>query len=228
MGRNAFPKRSDLSRRNVLLTQKARKKQELSSPAKVVVFVRSNQNVPAHEHGEVETMRSPVLLCSLMLIGTSVQAGPKHFLTAVPRAFGRTAENMVTFKDRGLALNQWILMTTVLIDAKTSLDLTHRCPVPCENYGSVWGAHPSAARVYGTLGLTGVYYSTLNQVAWEVSDTEDDPGGRTFERYFMLTAAVVHARFAIRNTQIQPAAYSVSAGQNKLPPELRADHVIPQ
>lgn len=178
----------------------------------------------------VNEMRKLIAALSLaiLFIGSSAQAGPKRVLTAVPRAFGRTAENMVTFKDRGLALNQWMLMGAVLIDAKTSLDLTRRCPVPCENYGSVWGAHPSAARVYGTLGLTGMYYSALNQVAWEISDEETNSAGRTFERYFMLTAAVVHARLAVRNTQIQPAASSTSDGQIKPPPELRADHAIPQ
>jgi hypothetical protein len=176
-------------------------------------------------------MRKLVLFASFPLLAISARAGAtnvKRIVTAAPRAVGRTAENMITFKDRGLALNQWILMTAVLIDAKTSLDLTRRCPEPCENYGSVWGAHPSAARVYGTLGLTGIYYSTLNQVAWEISYEETNPAGRTFERYFMLTAAVVHARLAVRNTQIQPAAPSASGVQNKLPPELRADHAIPQ
>lgn len=164
-----------------------------------------------------------------LILAANVSAGPKrmtHILTAAPRAVGRTAENMVTFKDRGLALNQWILMTAVLVDAKTSLDLTRRCPESCENYGSVWGAHPSAARVYGMLGLTGMYYSTLNQVAWEVSYEETNPAGRAFERYFVLTAAVVHARLAVRNTQIHPAASSTSGSQNTLAPELRADHAI--
>lgn len=176
-------------------------------------------------------MRNRTLVVLCLALALNASAGPKRIgriVTAAPRAVGRTAENMVTFKDRGLALNQWVLMAAVLVDAKTSLDLTRRCPVPCENYGSVWGAHPSAARVYGTLGLAGVYYSTLNQVAWEVSYEETNPAGRTFERYFMLTAAVVHARFAVRNTQIQPAVSPTPDGQSKLPPELRADHAIPR
>jgi hypothetical protein len=176
-------------------------------------------------------MRTVILIASVLAFSINASARPNNInriLTAAPRAVGRTAKNMVTFKDPGLALNQWILMAAVLVDAKTSLDLTRRCPEPCENYAFVWGAHPSAARVYGTLGLTGLYYSTLNQVAWEISYTESDPAGRAFERYFILTAAVVHARLAVRNTQIQPAAPSTPDGQNKLPPELRADHAIPQ
>jgi hypothetical protein len=168
-------------------------------------------------------MRKLVMATPMLFLAVAVHAGPKHIryiATAAPRAVGRTVENMVTFKDRGLALNQWILMGAVLFDAKTSLDLTRRCPEPCENYGSVWGAHPSAARVYGMLGLTGIYYSTLNQVAWEVSYEETNPAGRAFERYFMLTAAVVHARLAVRNTQIHPAP------ETAVPPELKADHAI--
>jgi hypothetical protein len=164
-----------------------------------------------------------MMAAPMLFLAVTADAGPKHIrriATAAPRAVGRTAENMVTFKDRGLALNQWILMAAVLVDAKTSLDLTRRCPEPCENYGSVWGAHPSAALVYGMLGLTGIYYSTLNQVAWEVSYEETDPAGRSFERYFMLTAAVVHARLAVRNTQIYPAP------QTTVPPELKSDHAI--
>jgi hypothetical protein len=173
-----------------------------------------------------------MMAAPMLFLAVTAHAGPKHIrhiVTAAPRAVGRTVENMVTFKDRGLALNQWILMTAVLLDAKTSLDLTRRCPEPCENYGAVWGAHPPAARVYGILGLTGIYYSTLNQVSWEVSYEEPNRAGRTFERYFPLAAAVVHARLAVRNTQIQPAASSTFSPQNKLaPPELRADHAIPQ
>ena len=150
-----------------------------------------------------------------------------HIVTAAPRAVGRTVENMMTFKDRGLAINQWILMSAVLFDAKTSLDLTRRCPTPCENYGFVWGTHPSAARVYGTLGITGIYYSTINQVSWEISDTETDPGGRAFERYFPLFLAVVHATLAVRNTQVQPAPSDAPDPQNNVPSELRADHALP-
>ena len=168
---------------------------------------------------------------SSLILAANVSADSKrivHILTAAPRAVGRTAENMVTFKDRGLALNQWILMAAVLIDAKTSLELTRRCPVACENYASVWGTHPSAARVYGMLGVTGIYYSTLNQVAWEISNEETNPFGRAFERYFMLTAAVVHTKLAIRNTQIHPAAVPTSNPQNTLTPELRPDHAIPK
>jgi hypothetical protein len=175
-------------------------------------------------------MRSPTLLCSLMLIGTSVQAGPKHIrqiMTAAPRAFGRTAENMVTFKDPRLALNQWILMASVLVDAKTSFDVTRRCPEPCENYSFVWGAHPPAVRVYGLLGVTGMYYATINQAAWEISYSETDPSARAFERYFFLFPAVMHGWFAFRNAQIQPQMSSTSGGLN-VPPELRADNAIPR
>jgi hypothetical protein len=173
-------------------------------------------------------MRRLMLFCSLVLIAVEVQAGPKRVLTAVPRAFGRTAENMVTLKDRRLALNQWILMGAVLVDAKTSLDLTRRCPEPCENYSFVWGAHPPAARVYGLLGLTGFYYSTIDQVSWEISYTETDPTAHLFERYFFLFPAVLHGWFAFRNAQIQPASSPAPQGKNNLPPELRTDHAIPQ
>lgn len=131
---------------------------------------------------------------------------------------------MVTFKDRELALSQWILMSAVLADAKTSFDLTRRCPTSCENYGAVWGAHPSAARVYGMLGATGLFYSTAQQVAWEVSYLEPSPAGRSVERTILLFPAVVHALLAVHNTQIQPAP----ASQNNVPPELQSDHGIPQ
>ncbi len=175
-------------------------------------------------------MRSVMLFCFLFLMTIEVQASPKHMrriMTAVPRSFERTAENMATFKDRRLALNQWILMAAVLIDAKTSFDLTLRCAEPCENYSFVFGAHPAAIRVYGLLGITGMYYATINQAAWEISYTETDPTARLFERYFFLFPAVLHGWFAFRNAQIQPKS-SVTSGQpNNLPPELRADHAIP-
>lgn len=173
-------------------------------------------------------MRHLILFCFVMSMAIEVQAGPKRVLTAVPRAFGRTAENMVTLKDRRLALNQWILMGAALVDAKTSFDLTRRCPEPCENYSFLWGAHPPAVRVYGLLGFTGFYYSTINQVSWEISDTETDPTAHLFERYFFLFPAVLHGWLAFRNAQIQPASSPEPQGQNNLPPELRTDHAIPQ
>ncbi len=138
---------------------------------------------------EANQLRNLLLLASFLLLAINAHAHPKNMtriVTAAPRAVGRTAENMVTFGDRRLALNQWILMTAVLIDAKTSFDLTRRCPEPCENYSFVWGAHPPAARVYGLLGLTGMYYATINQAAWEISYTETNPSARAFERYFFL------------------------------------------
>ena len=135
---------------------------------------------------------------------------------------------MVTLKDRRLALNQWILMAAVMVDAKTSLDLTRRCPEPCENYSFVWGAHPPAAKVYGLLGLTGFYYSTINQASWEASYSETDPAAHLFERYFFLFPAGLHAWFAFRNAQIQPVASTPSQGQTNLAPELGIIHATAQ
>lgn len=175
-------------------------------------------------------MRKLPLFAWFLLVAVTANAHPdlKRIATAAPRAVGRTAENMVTLKDRRLALNQWILMAAVMADAKTSLDLTRRCILPCENYSFVWGAHPPAAKVYGLLGLTGFYYSTINQVSWEVSYTETDPTARLFERYFFLFPAGLHGWFAFRNAQIQPAVSSASQGQNTLAPELAIGHATPQ
>lgn len=176
-------------------------------------------------------MRKLVLAVPLLFLAVTTQASPKNIrriVTAPPRAVGRTAENMVMFKDRRLALNQWILMAAVLVDTKTSFDLARRCAQPCENYSFVWGAHPRAPRVYGLLGLTGFYYSTLNQVGWEVSYEETDPAGRLFERYVFLFPAVLHGWFAFRNAQIQPRGANSSQWQSNLPPELRMDHSIAQ
>jgi hypothetical protein len=172
-------------------------------------------------------MRSPILLCSLMLIGTSAQAGPKHvrrIMTAVPRAFGRTAENMVTFKDPRLALNQWILVAAVMTDAKTSLDVEHRCPVLCRERDSLlYGAHPTGLRIFGLLSTAGLYYSTINQAAWELSYTESDPRGRAFERYFFLFPAFLHGWTAYRNTQISSDGSRTFEGANDVLPQLRAE-----
>jgi len=167
---------------------------------------------------------SPIVV--FLCLATNASADPHrigHVLTATPRAVGRTVENMVTFRDYRLAINQWILMAGVLFDAKTSYDLTRRCPTPCENYGSVWGAHPSEIRVFTTLGVTGIFYSTLQEVAWEVSYLEPNPAARTFERYSLLFPAVVHATLAVNNTHVvwqPPEPITLPPGFN-----ANADHL---
>jgi len=168
-----------------------------------------------------------MLAASSVVLAMNAQAGPKRIrqiVTAAPRAVGRTAENMVTFRDRRLALNQWILMAAVLIDAKTSFDVTRRCAEPCENYSFVFGAHPSEIRVFGLLGVTGMCYATINQAAWELSYTEADRGGREFERYFFLFPAVMHGWFALRNIQTHSATSPAFEGPSNVPPQLRPDH----
>jgi hypothetical protein len=50
-----------------------------------------------------------------------------YYVSAVPRAVGRATVNMVTFKDKGLAVAQWANLAAVVADNWTTLDGVRRC-----------------------------------------------------------------------------------------------------
>src|SRR5487761_343543 len=133
-------------------------------------------------------MRSPILFCSLMLIGANVQAGPKHFLAAVPRAVGRTAENMATFKDRSLAFHQWVLVAAIMANAGSEVNLFSRCQNCHELNSVIYGLHPSAGRQIGEELIGSMFYSTIQQAARELSYKEGSREWRGLERWIPTVA----------------------------------------
>ncbi len=119
-------------------------------------------------------MRKPLLLVCAVALGLppGVHAGPKQTLSAFPRAVGRTAGNMFTFRNRNLALHQWALFAGALANAGSSVDLYRRCPTCTERDTFFYGSRPSASRLIGFELLGGMAYSTIQQVSWESSYSE--------------------------------------------------------
>ena len=73
----------------------------------------------------------------------------KRTLSAFPRAVGRTAANMVTFRDRNLAWRQWALFAGALANAGSSVELYRRCPTCTERDTFFYGSRPCASRLIG-------------------------------------------------------------------------------
>jgi hypothetical protein len=155
---------------------------------------------------------------AILCIGSNAQAGPKRVLTAIPRAVGRTAENMVTFRDRQLAIHQWILVAAVLANSGSEINLYHRCSNCHELDSFVYGLHPSAARLVGIELLAGMSYATIQQAAWESSYEEHSRVLRSMERLAPTVApALVYTWFTYRNTTI-PSDGSLTIGRGWLFP----------
>lgn len=156
--------------------------------------------------GEGAPMRKSTIVAVFFCIAGTAQAGPKRALSAIPRAVGRTAGNMVTFRDRSLALHQWLLVGAALANAGSSIDLYHRCPSCSERDTFFYGSRPSAARLVGLELMGGMAYSTIQQAAWESSYNE----GRSREwrilvRWVPTIAPVAGYAWAVYNNARIPS-----------------------
>lgn len=75
---------------------------------------------------DLRTVIRVLFLLLLILLALPAQAAPK-WLTAVPRAVGRSYGNMFTFKHPWVAAQQWMTVGAMLFDEKTTWDAMHRC-----------------------------------------------------------------------------------------------------
>lgn len=166
-------------------------------------------------------MRSLILIAYSLVFTASAFARPndlKRILTAAPRAVGRSAENMVTFRDRGLAFHQWILLAAVLANTGSDINLYQRCANCHELDSFVYGLHPSAARLIGIEFVVGMGYATIQQAAWESSYEEHFRLWRAMERWAPTVApALTYSWFTYRNTTI-PSDGSHTIGRGWLFP----------
>lgn len=136
-------------------------------------------------------MLKTLLLASVLAFAypLAVHAGPKRTLSAFPRAVGRTAANMVTFRDRNLAWHQWALFAGALANTGSSIDLYHRCPNCTERDMFFYGSRPSASRLVVFELLGGMAYSTIQQVSWESSYNKEQPPEWRAVLHWVPTAA---------------------------------------
>jgi hypothetical protein len=136
----------------------------------------------------------------LLLAAVPLHAAPR-WLTAVPRAFGRTAVNMVTFRHPAAALEEWAIFGAVAADAYTTSSALSRCP-SCHETSPLLGTHPSNARL--AITATGLAFSEAtttqysNELTWE--------GGSRWWKVFPVATAIAwsanHAAAAASNAAI--------------------------
>ena len=141
-----------------------------------------------------QTVRALALL--LVFATLPARADVKKVLMVAPRAMQRTALNMVTFRNRELALMQWVDVSAAFADAETtrrsmSRNGTERNPL--------LGQHPSGPRIYFSLLTMGFGYATMTQV---VNDRVERP--RNFELGITGLAVLAHGYVAYHNTTVCP------------------------
>lgn len=83
----------------------------------------------------------------------------KRIVTALPRAWGRTARNMFTFRDPLAAVQQWGQIAAVMMDARSTDVGINQCRCMVE-LNPFLGKHPSSARIYIEMN-----FFALNEVA---------------------------------------------------------------
>jgi hypothetical protein len=147
------------------------------------------------------TCRNPVLLRAITLLllvslASPARADIKAVLLFVPKAMGRTAVNMVTFRNRETALMQWVDIAASLADAETSRRSINRGSA---EYNPLLGRHPSGPRTYATLLTNGFAYATLSQV---IQDGVEKP--RPFTLGITAMAVGAHSFVAYHNTTVCP------------------------
>ncbi len=153
-------------------------------------------------------LRLPRVLALLLLafIALPARADIKKILLVVPKAMGRTAVNMVTFRDRESAIMQWMDIAAVIADAETTRRSINRGST---EYNPLLGRRPSAARTYATLLTVGFGYATMTQV---IQDRVERP--RPFTMGITAMATVSHAYVAYHNTTVCPGNTTCNAPAN--------------
>jgi hypothetical protein len=114
----------------------------------------------------------------------------------VPKAMGRTAVNMVTFRNRESAILQWTAVAAAMADAETTRRSMGRNGT---EYNPVLGSRPSGPRAYVTLLGMGFGYATMTQV---VQDRVEKP--RPFKWGIAALAVTAHGYVAYHNTTVCP------------------------
>jgi hypothetical protein len=151
-------------------------------------------------------MRTIILVACSFVFAANAAGRPtnlKHVLTAVPRAVGRSAENMVTFKDRNLALHQWLLFAALMANAGSEVNLYSRCQNCHELNTIIYGLHPSAGRLIGEEFIGAMFFATIQQESWELSYEQRSAGRRILERWApTILPVMTYSVVTYRNTTI--------------------------
>ena len=128
------------------------------------------------------------------------------FVTAVPRAVGRTYANMFTFKHPWVAIQQWAQVGAMLFDWQTTYDLTRRCPT-CVETGRLSLFHndakPPVGRMIANAIMVAGFEPTHTQVLSEgFARNFSSPILRNAYSLTPIVNIIVHVRAGQHNMQI--------------------------
>jgi hypothetical protein len=84
-----------------------------------------------------------------LLLPIATMAQHHNIASRTVRLAGRTAANMLTFKDKRAAVAEWGITLSFFADAYESRQVQHFC-VGCEETSPLLGAHPSRTRLFTT------------------------------------------------------------------------------
>jgi hypothetical protein len=132
----------------------------------------------------------------LIFAAMPAHADTKKVLMVVPNAMRRTAINMVTFRNRNLAIMQWLDIAATMADAETTRRSISRGST---EFNPFLGQHPSGPRVYSMLLMMGFGYATMTQV---IQDRVEKP--RPFTLGITAMATFAHSYVAYHNTTVCP------------------------
>lgn len=159
--------------------------------------------LPLRSNCKTASIQGALALLLLVCIALPAKADVKKVLMAVPKAMGRTAVNMVTFRNRESAIMQWMDMAAAIADAETTRRSINRGST---EYNPLLGRSPSTARTYATLLTIGFGYATMTQV---IQDRVEKP--RPFKWGLTAMAVISHSYVAYRNTTVCPGNTTCAA-----------------
>ena len=137
-----------------------------------------------------------ILTFLLVLAALPARADTKKILMVVPKAMGRTAVNMVTFRNRESAVLQWLDVAAAFADAETTRRSISRGST---EYNPFLGRRPGGPRTYATLLTMGFGYATMTQV---IQDRVEKP--RPFTLGLTAMTVTAHSIVAYHNTTVCP------------------------
>lgn len=115
-----------------------------------------------------------------------------RLLTAVPRGVGRTARNMVTFRDKQATGEEWVCLLAALADGIVSYNIERRTPLGAgAEANPILGSHPSLGRYVGTQVVLGMFEAGMTQYTHEMLDRPDS-GNHWLQHLPAIVSVSVH------------------------------------
>lgn len=154
-----------------------------------------------------------ILLMLFLFSAFSSQAAPR-WLTAAPRTIGRAYGNMLTFKNKPLAVEQWATLGVMIFDDKTTLDVFHRCYNCVEstwyhiNHGRQYGIGVAAIDV--AIGTT--EYVSIEQYGQEIMKNKPNKYWRALGYTVVSIPLKVHLQAGINNMRIPASVPGSDSG----------------